>query len=243
MRARTCWTACGTSVMCRVDSQLWMWRWLIRSVDAGKALDLPGPRAGVEALRVTALALIDGRVDEHLDERQIGFPVCLAEVVPIGGKRRNQRQDRNRSRVRHQARHLPDPADVLGPVGGCEPEILREPVPDVVAVEQVSRLSALHQPTFERHRDRRLSGCREPRQEDGGAALVDCQPAIVAVQRRGVPRHIPTHCSPISIARAERITPAPTVSLLSSSIRMNEPVSRLNSYGSASTGALVRTLT
>src|SRR5262245_62365551 len=47
------------------------WR-LVGVVDAGEALQLAGPGLGVEALGVTVLALLDRRVDEHLDEAEAG---------------------------------------------------------------------------------------------------------------------------------------------------------------------------
>jgi hypothetical protein len=81
-------------------------------------------RAGVQALRVTSLADLHGRIDEDLDERQVGLVVSLAEIFPVGRERRDQRHHCDRSRVRHQARHLADAADVLGPVARAETEVL-----------------------------------------------------------------------------------------------------------------------
>ena len=227
-----------------VDPELGMLGRLVRSVDPGEALDLARACARVEALGISPLAFLDGRVDEHLDERQVGLLVRLAQVRAIGRQRRDQRDHRDRSGVRHQPRHLSDAADVLGAVARREPEILGQPVSDVVAVEQVRRLAAVDETAFELDRDRRLARRRQPGEQHGRAALVDRQPALVAVERRRVPGDVAAALArrPRSRARV-RITPAATVSLLSSSIRMNAPVTRLTAYGSATTGELVRSVT
>ena len=111
-------TASGTLVIGGVDAQLRVAPAASYGrVDAGEALDLARPRARVQALGVTALALLDGRVDEHLEERQVRLLVRLAQVLPVGGQRRDQRHHGDRSRVGHQTGHLADAADVLGALG------------------------------------------------------------------------------------------------------------------------------
>src|SRR3712207_7095029 len=54
------------------------------------------------------------------------------------------------------SRSLAHPPDVLGPVAGPEAEVVAQPVPDVVPVEQVGRLPALDEPPLQRHGDRGL---------------------------------------------------------------------------------------
>src|SRR5262245_28597356 len=63
----------------RVEGQLGLERGLVRVVDAGEPLDLAGAGLLVEALGVALLARLDRRVHEHLDERQAGLDVQLAD--------------------------------------------------------------------------------------------------------------------------------------------------------------------
>ena len=167
-----------------------MRRRFIRRIDAREALDLAGSGARIQTLRVTPLALLHRGVDEHLEERQVRLLVRVAQVIAVRGQGEDQRHHRDRPRVGHQARHLADATDVLRALGRRESEVLGEPVPDVVAVEQIRRLAALHQAALESHRDRRLPGRRQAGQQDGPAALVDREPAIVAIERGWVPGDI-----------------------------------------------------
>lgn len=137
----------------RIDSQLRLFRTLVGRVDAGEALDLSRQRFGVEAFGVAPRALLDRSVDKDLDERQVRLQVRVAQMCTVGGQRRDQRGHRNRAGVGHQPRHLTYTPDVLGALGRRETKVLREPDSDVVAVEQVRRLAAVHQAAFKRNRD------------------------------------------------------------------------------------------
>ena len=60
--------------------------------------------------------------------------------------------------VGEQLGDLADAADVLLAVGGGEAEVLVQAVADVVAVEHVGELAALHQGVLEREGDGALAG-------------------------------------------------------------------------------------
>src|SRR5207247_5433413 len=62
-------------------------------------------------------------------------------------------------------------ADVLGPVGGREAEVLVEAVADVVAVEDEGVHVALPERLLERHRDGGLPRAGEAGEPDRGAAV------------------------------------------------------------------------
>ena len=104
----------------RVHPQLGTRGRLVRSVDAGEAPDLSRSCTCVETLRISTFALVNGRVDEHLDEWEVGLLVSLAQVLAIGRQRRDQRDHGDRSGVRHQPRHLADAANVLRAVARGE---------------------------------------------------------------------------------------------------------------------------
>src|SRR5215211_5439674 len=64
---------------------------LVRTVDAGEALELARPGLGVQALRVAPLALLERRRHPDLEERQaLGLDEC-AGLVAVGRERRDQR--------------------------------------------------------------------------------------------------------------------------------------------------------
>ena len=102
-----------------------------------KPVNSPARAQPVETLRVALLAQLDRRVDEHLDETQPGSGMGGAHPVAVGAVRRDHRHQRDQPGVGHQTCDLAHPTDVLGAVGGREPEVGVEPVTHVVAVEQV----------------------------------------------------------------------------------------------------------
>ena len=127
---------------------------LVRVVDAGEALELAGAGLGVEALGVALLAELDRRVDEHLDEREIGRGVELPHRVAVGPVGAHERHERDEAGVGHQGRDVADAADVLGSVLGAEAEVAVEAVADVVAVEHVGRPAGGDEPAPRRRRRR-----------------------------------------------------------------------------------------
>ena len=115
---------------------------------------------------------------------------------------------------------------------------------EVVAVEQVGEAARAHQFALDRDRDRRLARGRQPGQPERRAALAGQPPAHRARQRARVPADVRASARARRRARRARPRPCPaaTVSCVRSSIRMNAPVARLSAYGSASTGAAVRSV-
>ena len=160
---------------------------LVRRADAGEVLQLARTRPRVEALRVALLGDLDRRVHVDLDEPQPGRLVQLARerAIVVGGG--DERRDRHRPGVGHQPRDVRDAADVLRPVGGGEREVAREPVAQVVAVEEVGGVAVLHQDALERGRDGRLARGRQPGQPHGRAARAERVPALAALEAALVP--------------------------------------------------------
>ena len=151
------------------QDQLGRRRGLVGIVDAGEAGDLAGPRLGVEALGVALLALLDGRVDEDLDERDAVRVVRGAGPVAAGPVRADERDDGHDAGVGEQPGDLAGPADVLVAVGGGEAEVGVEAVAQVVPVEPVGRASRGHQQPLERDGHGRLARARQAGQPHGGA--------------------------------------------------------------------------
>ena len=71
---------------------------------------------------------------------------------------------------------------------------------DVVAVEQIGRLSGVDQAAFELDRDRRFARGRQPGQQHRRAPLIDREPALVAIERRRVPGDV----APVLASRLDR---------------------------------------
>ena len=205
----------------------------------------PGAGAGVQALRVAPRALLDRRVDEHLDERQPRRLVQPPRGQPVLAERGDERDDRDRARVGEQPRDVRDAADVLRPRRGIEAEVAGEPVAEVVAVEQVGE-AARPRPARARPRPR-SSTCPTPagrsarRSRRAGPSRPSASSAPARSGASGCPGG--ARARPRAPGRAASTIPAATVSCVRSSIRMNAPVARLAAYGSASTGAAVRSVT
>ena len=159
-----------------------------------------------------------------------GRVVQLARELAVGRHRRDERDDRDHAGVGEQARDVGDAADVLAAVAGLEAEVVGEPVADVVAVEQVRGPAGLDELALERDRDRRLARGRQPGQPDRRAARSpSALPALLAVELGVVPGDVAPARPPTGWrSRAASIMPAPTVSLVCSSMRMNAPVMRLS---------------
>src|SRR5262249_41831048 len=142
-------------VLLGVDHDLGVVRNLVRVVDAGEALDLTRERLRVEALHIAARALLDRRLDEHLDERAELLD-RLARVLARLVVRRE------RGGVPRQARGDPtDALDVRVAVLLREAEALRQIRAHGVAVEVLDDMSAAVELGPDEMRDRRLAGAGE----------------------------------------------------------------------------------
>src|SRR5436190_15857604 len=80
----------GDGGVARMQDEVRGERRLVGVVDAGHALDLAGAGLRVQALGVAALALLERRVDEHLDEVQPGGLVGGARRLAIALVGRDQ---------------------------------------------------------------------------------------------------------------------------------------------------------
>ena len=101
---------------------------------------LPGPRLGVEPLHVPRLRDLQRDVDEDLEELARLHP--LARHPSFLAEGRDEGDQHDQARVRHQPRHLGHPSDVLDAVGVREAEVPVQPVTHVVAVQH-HRVEAL----------------------------------------------------------------------------------------------------
>ena len=147
----------------------------------------------------------------------------LARQPPLGAERRDERHQHDQSGIDHQPGHFGDAPDVLDPVGIGEAEVAVEAVADVVAVEQigvaagaVSRFST----------QSAIVDLPEP-----DRPVNHSTPGRLALDRRARALSTSSSCQGMLAARrkGKRIMPAPTVALVSRSIRMKPPVSRLSS--------------
>ena len=71
--------------------------------------------------------------------------------------------EHDQSGVGHERGDLGDPADVLDPIGFGEAEVAVEPVPDVVAVEEVGVAAEGVEPLLDQVGDRGLARARTVR--------------------------------------------------------------------------------
>ena len=163
-----------------------------------KFFSWPLDGASIEPLRVTPCAFLERRVDEDLHELAVRHH--LPRHPPLGAERRDEGDDHDKSRIGHQPCHLGHPADVLDAVGVREPEVAVQPVPDIVAVEDVGVAALRVQLLLEEVRDRRLARARQAGEPEHCRALVLDERALqlVDVQRLpmnvvGPPKHVPDH--------------------------------------------------
>ena len=110
-----------------------------------------------------------------------------ARQLAVGLVRADHADDRDRARVREQAGHVRDAADVLGPVDRVEAEVAVQPVAQVVPVEPVGALAVPREPLLERRRDRRLAGGGQAGQPHGGPTLAEQRPPRAASHATRVP--------------------------------------------------------
>ena len=198
----------------------------------------PGPGLLVQALGVALLAQLDRRVDEHLDERQAGRRVQRPHQVAVGPVRADQRHEGDDAGVGQQAGHVPDPADVLGPVGGGEPEVAVEAEAEVVAVEHVGRAAG-----------------RRPAAARTAAATVDFPDPDSPVSHTVAPGDGPVRPGDLARVPGDVVghdvdrrwdrgsSRRPPWCGTASSTRMKLPVVRLRRYSSKNSGCVVRSVT
>src|SRR5690606_31421598 len=121
-----------------------------------------------------------------------------------------------------QTGHLPRPTNVLVSVGLREAQIRAQAVTQVVAVEAVGGDPLGHEESLQSDGHRRLARTRETGEPDGGPQRRTFARLDVTV----VPGDVGAH------EAGPRSIPAPTVVLVTSSMRMKDPVVRLRRYSS-----------
>ena len=137
----------------------------------------PARAFGVEPFRVALLTQLQRRVDEDLDEAQIGALVVGADAVAVLAVGADQRHQHDEPRIRHQAGDFSDPSDVLRAVSRCEAEVGVQAEAQVVAVEHVRSGSALVKRDRGCVGERRLARSREPREPHRDPAEARSLPA------------------------------------------------------------------
>lgn len=118
-----------------------------RAVEAGKIGDLAGPGLGVEPFGIARFAHLQRGVDVGFEKADVGGD--FAGDTALVGEGGDERDNDDQPCIGHQPRHLGHTADVLHTCRVGEAEILVEPVPDVVAVEDVGMLAFSGEPFFE----------------------------------------------------------------------------------------------
>ena len=145
-----------------------LWR-LVGGRDAGEVRYFTLACLLIEALGVAALCDVERGVDEDLDE--LSFFKKHPGHLTLGPERRDEAAQNHNTGVDHQLRDLADPADVLDPVRVGEPEVGVQPVPEVVAVQDVGPDPALMEALLERVGDRRLARAGEAREPEAAAGV------------------------------------------------------------------------
>ena len=120
------------------------------------------PRAGlgVETLAVAALGDLKRRIDVDLEELAVADQACRASSRSARNGEMNEHSTISAG-VDHQPGNLSHAPDVLDAVGIGEAEVLVQPVPNVVAVEQVGVAALLVRAAS--RRGWRSSTCRRPK--------------------------------------------------------------------------------
>ena len=163
--------------------------------DAGELLDLAGERLRVEALDVAPGALVDRRVDEHLDERRVLLD-HLAGLLPRLLVGRDRRDDHGGAGAREARGDPADPLDVGVPVLLREAEALREVRADDVAVEVLDDQAAPLELGPDVVGDRRLAGPGEAREPQGEAAAGYSISCSSVYRRSSIPGECRTRACP-----------------------------------------------
>lgn len=178
-----------------VDVDLRLLRGLVGRADAGELLDLAGASLLVEALGVALLSLLDGDVDENLDEGErgvvgLGLGVEITgelAVGLVGGDEGGESEGgavgeelgnlslcvrKRRLSARRHVSYLSDTPDVLLAVLGRETEVLVQAEADIVAVQSVGLETEVKKVLLESDGDGGLAGSRETGEPDSGTLLL-----------------------------------------------------------------------
>lgn len=135
-----------------LDHYLTVRRRFVRIVDAGEPFDFAGACELVEAFGVPGFAHLKRHVQEHLYKRVLGQQIATrASVASVG---RYEAGDADEASVGEQLRYFPYSADVLGAVLCSEAQVPVQPVPEVVAVEDVRQVASAVQLAAQRARER-----------------------------------------------------------------------------------------
>ena len=159
----------------------------------------------------------------------------LARHSPLGPEGRDEGDDDDQPGIGHQLRHFGDAADVLDAVLVGEAEVAVEPVADIVAVEDVGVAARRVQLLFQQVGDGRLAGARQAGEPEHRRPLVLGAARAPSCRRRATA----SGCCRRAAARCT-IMPAPTVALVTRSIRMKAPVARFSAKVSKAIGACTR---
>ena len=154
------------------DDQLGRLRRLVVLIDASEILDISGDRSSVQPLGIARDALLKRRIDENLDEFILAKQ--FAHHDPLGPKGRDEGAKRNEPGLRHELCDFANPADVFNPVGFRKAQILVEPVPHIVAVEQDGMDAMGVKPGFDKIGDRRFARAGKASEpQHGGFVMLD----------------------------------------------------------------------
>ncbi len=127
------------------EGRLWRFK---RRTDPGKVLDLTPARLGVEALYVPLLAGCEGSIYVHFQEIFGANDGTGHLANRLGGA--DEGADRNQAAFEQQFGRFGRPADVFAAVFLAEAQVVAEPGPKVVAVEQVGQKPPFVQGAFQR---------------------------------------------------------------------------------------------
>lgn len=128
----------------RVDDEVGLGRHVVSLIDAREALDDTLTRLLVETLDVATLAHLERRLNEHLEERQIGVRVDLAGHPSVRRERRHEATERDHAGVGEESRDFGDTTHVLLAVLFTEAEVTVQTGAYVVTVQAIRGDSLEH---------------------------------------------------------------------------------------------------
>src|SRR5208283_1141837 len=154
------------------DDDLGRLRRLVTLSDTGEIFDLSGHGFFVKTFGIAPDAFRKGRIDENLDKFILADEV--ADHGPLGPERRNKRAKNHETSLRHELGDLANAADVFDPIKLRKSQILIEPVPNIIAVEQDGVDAMRVKPGFNEIGDRRFARAGKARKPyHGGFMMLD----------------------------------------------------------------------
>src|SRR5712692_4338438 len=133
-----------------VNGQFRVERRFIGIVDAGEVLQLAGASFLVEPFGIALLTGLDRSIEVYLDKRQLPRNMQGPGAFPVLAVGADEARHGEDAAIGKKLGYLTDATDVLFPISCGKTQILIEAMADIVAVEDVCQMAALHEGMLQR---------------------------------------------------------------------------------------------